>query len=141
MFPISKTRMIALISPFFRFRIEIAPRKLPFIPLEEITHISNERLFFPNNAEYVLPQDNGHAFHDGDKYIYEIKKLSKKELLYCNALFLDRIDTHLGFSSLNMAVQSIANYKKINAPPFRPRVDYTPLYKIIEERYKSSINY
>ena len=71
--------------------------------------------------------------------IYEIKKLTKDETRYCNALFLDRINTILGFSSLNKAVGSIIKYKKLNAYPYVPRVDYGPLYKTINERYQGSL--
>ena len=48
---------------------------------------------------------------------------------------MDRIDTYLGFSSLEHAVGSITKYKKLNTLPYTPRVDYTELYKIIQKRY------
>ena len=48
---------------------------------------------------------------------------------------MDRIDTHLGFSSLNNAVKSILKYKKLNSYPYTPRVDYDRLYQIINDRY------
>lgn len=72
--------------------------------------------------------------------IYKIKKLNSKETRYCNELFLDRINTWVGFTSLNKAVGSIVAYKRVNSYPFVPRVDYTELYKIINERYGSSID-
>ena len=55
-------------------------------------------------------------------------------------LFLDRINTWLGFSSLNKVAGSIVAYKRDNSYPYEPRVDYTELYKIINERYGSSID-
>ena len=53
---------------------------------------------------------------------------------------MDRINTWVGFTSLNKAVGSIFSYKKANSYPFVPRVDYTELYLIINERYGSSID-
>ena len=79
-------------------------------------------------------------YDPGDRYIYKIKKLSKKETRYCNELFLDRINTWVGFSSLNKVVNSIFQYKRANSYPYVPRVDYTELYKIINERYDSNID-
>ena len=95
-----------------------------------------------NRNYYKLPQTPGKDFqyHDDDRYIYDVKTLSSNEIRYCNALFLDRIDTYLGFSSLEHAVGSIINYKKLNDPPYVPRVDYTSLYKIIQDRYLGSLN-
>lgn len=69
-----------------------------------------------------------------------IKKLTARETHYCNALFMDRIDTYCGFSSLNKAVRSIVHYKRLNEPPYVPRVDYTELYRIIEQRYGGNLN-
>ena len=69
-----------------------------------------------------------------------MKHLSDKEVQYCNALFMDRVSHFFGFSSLSDAVRSIILYKKLNSFPFIPRVDYTNLYKIIEERYGGNLN-
>ena len=109
--------------------------------LSELTVLDNEKLYYPNDVKYVSPQ-NGTIpqYHADDKYIYEIKHLTSKETQYCNALFLDRINTYCGFSSLSKAVRSIIHYKRLNEPPYIPRVDYTDLYKIIEQRYGGSIN-
>ncbi len=139
MFPISAKRMIVEISPFYKFRQ--AYKDLYAMPkLKDLTELVNEDLFLPNSNYYVLPQTNIYPnYHKDDKYIYEIKSLTKDETRYCNALFLDRINTILGFSSLNKAVGSIIKYKQLNAHPFVPRVDYGPLYKIINERYLGSL--
>mgnify|MGYP003545958606 CR=1 FL=1 len=80
------------------------------------------------------------SIREDDRYIYDIKVLNTNEIRYCNALFMDRIDTYLGFSSLNHALGGIIMYKKLNDPPCVPRVNYTNLYKIIDERYMGSIN-
>lgn len=141
MFPISAKRMIVEIDPFYKFRI-VSKSVYDMPKLEELTAIPNENLFYPNDVRYVYAQDPTKSFkyHHDDKYIYEIKKLTKDETRYCNALFLDRINTWVGFSSLNKAVGSIFTYKKLNSYPFVPRVDYTELYNIINDRYGSSID-
>ena len=135
MFPISARRMIVEIDPFYKFRQMYAGRYL-MPPLSSLTVLNNENLFFPNDVRYKLPQDGLQLkYHPDDRYVYQIKKLTDRETQYCNALFLDRIDTYCGFSSLDKAVQSILYYKKLNEPPYTPRIDYSGLYKIIEERY------
>ena len=115
---------------------------VPVPDLSDLTVIPNEKLFEPNQNHYVLPQmpNQGYQYHEDDKYIYDVKVLTTDEIRYCNALFMDRIDTHLGFSSLNHAVGSIVRYKKLNEPPYVPRVDYTKLYQIIEKRYLGNLN-
>lgn len=142
MFPISSKRMIVLISPFFKFRYFMKSSGVSVPDLRDLTVIPNEKLFEPNRNHYVLPQmpNQGYQYHEDDKYIYDVKVLTTDEIRYCNALFMDRIDTHLGFSSLDYAVGSIVKYKKLNDPPYVPRVDYTKLYEIIEKRYLGNLN-
>ena len=142
MFPISSKRMIVLISPFFKFRYFMKSSGVPVPNLSDLTAIPNEKLFEPNRNHYVLPQmpNKGYQYHEDDKYIYDVKVLTTDEIRYCNALFMDRIDTHLGFSSLDHAVGSIVKYKKLNEPPYVPRVDYTKLYQITEKRYLGNLN-
>lgn len=129
MFPISSKRMIVLISPFFKFKDKYANYDQP-PKLEDLTNIPNPELFKSRKP----------CCHEEDRYVYDIKVLSKNEIRYCNALFLDRIDTYLGFSSLEHAVGSIIKYKKLNDPLYIPQVDYTSLYKIIQDRYLGSLN-
>ncbi len=142
MFPISSKRMIVLINPFFKYRYMKKQSGGNVPPLEELTVIPNEILFEPNRIYYKLPQisQKEPQYHEDDRYIYAVKALSRAEIRYCNALFLDRIDTYLGFSTLDHVVGSIIKYKKLNDPPYTPRVNYTALYKIIQERYKGSLN-
>jgi len=142
MFPISAKRMIVLISPFFKHRYFIKASGVPVPDLRDLTVIPNEKLFEPNRNHYVLPPipGKGYQYHEDDRYIYDVKTLSADEIRYCNALVMDRIDTYLGFSSLDHAVGSIVKYKKLNDPPYVPRVDYTGLYKIIEKRYFGNLN-
>lgn len=139
MFPISAKRMIVEIAPFYKFRY--AYKDVYSMPrLEDLIALTNEDLYAPNENKYVYPQTSVvPKYHKDDKYIYKIRKLTREETRYCNALFLDRINTTLGFSSLNKAVGSIVNYKIRNSYPYIPRVDYMPLYKLINERYQGSL--
>lgn len=139
-FPISAKRMIVEIAPFYKFG-QAYKDIYPMPKLETLTELVNENLYAPNENKYVYPQiDVIPKYHENDKYIYRIKKLTRDETRYCNALFLDRINTTLGFSSLNKAVGSIIKYKILNSFPYVPRVDYTELYKIINEKYQASLS-
>lgn len=141
MFPISAKRMIVEIDPFFRFREMYKPvYDMPSLNL--LTEMANEELFYPNDCKYVLPQNGiSPLYNPGDKYIYKIKKLSPTETRYCNVLFLDRINTYLGFSSLDKIAPSILMYKNLTSYPYMPRVDYTGLYKVINDRLKSNFDF
>ncbi len=134
MFPISAKRMIVEISPFYKFRIEWQNLyKMP--SLKDLTFITNENLYYPNTCNYVTPPNGlSYNYHPNDLYIYKIKKLTKEETRYCNELFLDRINTWLGFSSLEKVAGSLLAYKQDNSFPFIPRIDYTKLYEVIKER-------
>lgn len=137
MFPISARRMIVLICPFYKIWFSLNEDVINLMPLGNLTVIPNEELFQPNRNYYEATHSfvNTGKYHENDRYIYDIKNLNRDEIRYCNALFMDRIDTYLGFSSLDHALGSILKYKKLNAPPYTPRVKYDILYRIIEERY------
>jgi len=137
MFPISARRMIVLISPFFKLRERYRCFGGNVPKLEDLTMIPNPNLFEPNRNCYVLQQKEGEEqqYHHDDRYLYDVKVLSSSEVEYCNSLFMDRIDTYLGFSDLDKVVNSILRYKIINSYPYRPRVNYYYLYKEIENRY------
>lgn len=140
MFPISAKRMIVEISPFYKFRY-VHKNKFPMPKLDDLTGLKNENLYVPNENKYVYPQTGiVPKYHDDDRYIYRIKQLSKDETRYCNALFLDRINTTLGFSSLDKVIGSLVRYKILNSFPYVPRVDYTPIYRLINEKYQASLS-
>ena len=136
MFPISAKRMIVLISPFYKFR-KLYKDLYSMPRLETLTKLVNEDLFSPNDVHYVYPQiDSTPKYHPDDKYIYDINQLNSQEPQYCNALFLDRIDTTLGFSSVNKVIGSLKYYENLN---IIPRIDYAPLIKIIMERDSNNL--
>lgn len=141
MFPISAKRMIVLINPFYKFRYARMKAGLPCLPLTDLTVIPNESLFAPNRNYYAATnsEQNSGVYSENDQYIYTIQKLTSDETQYCNALFMDRIHECFGFSSLDNAFGSIIKYKLLNDPPYTPRVNYTPLYRIIEKRYSCKL--
>lgn len=133
MFPISAKRMIVLISPYFKFIIQNNLEK--FAPeLSDITMLNNKKLYYPNQINLV--NNDFQKYHPDDKYIYDINQLNSQETQYCNALFLDRIDTTLGFSSVNKVIESLKYYENLN---IIPRIDYAPLIKIIMERDSNNL--
>ena len=109
--------------------------------LKELTILDNEDLYYPNDVKYVYSQKpfKPLKFHPNDKYIYEIKKLSSEETVYCNELFLDRINTWLGFSSLDKVADSLVAYAIDNSYPLIPRVEYKELYDLLNEKYGKNI--
>ena len=81
MFPISAKRMIVEIAPFYKFRHVY--KNLYLMPeLADLTELVNEKLYEPNEVNYVYEQtDIFPKYHDDDKYIYEIKQLSRNQIL------------------------------------------------------------
>lgn len=141
MFPISSKRMILLIDPFYKFRI-VNFNRYNMPSLIELSNLTNEKLYYPNDVKYVLPQNplKPHIYHPDDLYIYNISKLTKNETIYCNELFLDRIDTNVGFSNLDKVKDSFIKYYKDTLYPHFARNDYTELYELINERYGTNID-
>ena len=137
MFSISSRRMIVLISPYFKYADSFGTIGISNFPkLSDLSCFTNENLFMPNKTVYKAVQTSNEIIRDPkDEYIYEIKKLKKDEIRYCNALFLDRIENFVGFSNFNKVVGSLLTYKKLNKPPFSPRNDYSKLYELIREKY------
>lgn len=117
MFPISAHRMIVLLSPFFKLRYYMRQDYHKVPDLKDITYLPREELYLPNRVE------------EGT-YIYEIKQLKGSELKYCNALFMDRICTHLGFCSLEAVKDGILLYKSVPVQ----RNNYLPLYEQLRKR-------
>ena len=128
MFPISAKRMIVLICPFYKFR-KYYEQRFTMPKLSDLTLLCNEELYSPNEANYVYPQNGmwNMKYHKDDRYLYQIKKLTKKEVRYCNALFLDRVDTWVGFSSFEKIVGSLKTYQK-----FAQIKNYDKLYQKIK---------
>ena len=136
MFPISAKRMIVIINPFFKFIKHMESLGVPKFDLSTITVLNDERLYCPNDVKYVNKQriNQPLVYDDGDRYIYKISKLTREETQYCNVLFMDRVNTWLGFSKLRKAYKSIVLYKNLHKKAI-PRNDYNELFKIIEKRF------
>lgn len=117
MFSISKNRMIGLINPFYRLFSEeyrntyklkepdIWPTKLSRRALMA-NKCKFEKEFELNGVKRKINDDN-------DQYIYDIKQLSKQEVIYINCLMLDRIDEWLGFADPTKIMRSLQVYMRI----------------------------
>lgn len=138
MFPISSKRMIVLISPYFKFLEGFREHYKFTADYSSLTYITDTSIFQPNTNRYV--NVDGHmqptSFHEDDEYIYKIQNLNRKDTLYCNCLFLDRIETFLGFSHLFDLASSVLSYKKRTKKWKYAKVNYETLEKIIKESIK-----
>lgn len=123
MFSIAKNRMIVLISPFFKF---LKTNNLNY-DISNLTYIPDWRLFNPNECKYKEPG----KCSDEDIFEYQVSTLKFEELLYCNALFLDRIDTTVGFSNIDTIKDSLYMYYKLTQNGKTARVNYNKLMEII----------
>lgn len=128
-FPISSSRMIVLINPFFKLMIS-NEEVFGKLNLKNITCIPDKRLFMPNESTCDILDEH----KEDDLYTYKPVKLTPFETRYCNALFMDRVHTWLGFESLDRIRESAKLYKK-KASNY-PRNDYTILYDILEKSHR-----
>lgn len=138
MFPISSKRMIVLISPYFKF-LEAFRKYYQFsADYSSLTHITDISIFEPNENKYVDANNfkQPKSFHENDEYIYKVKSLNREDTLYCNCLFLDRIETFLGFHKLFNLASSVLYYKKRTKNWKYAKVNYESLEKIIKESIK-----
>lgn len=111
-FSISKTRTIALINPFFRMYYENDNFGLE-IPKLEVSLISDD-LFEKNKAIYKEKDLTKKTFYEEqDDFVYEIKRLNLRDVIYINMLMLDRINNYVGIADLNKVRRSIFNYNKL----------------------------
>lgn len=125
MFPISSKRMIVLINPFFKFVINNA-WMFPWNTLDVITAIPDKRLFNPNESSCNMIGEH----KEDDIYTYLPVELHPDQVLYCNALFLDRVENWVGFGSMKKMKRSVLNYKENNR---HCRNDYTILLDILRK--------
>lgn len=123
MFSISKNRMIVLISSFFKF---LKMNNLNY-DIANLTNIPDWRLFEPNACNYIEPN----KCSDEDIFEYKITKLTYDEILYCNSLFLDRINSFVGFSNIDAIRDSLLMYYKLTHTGLTARVNYDALMTII----------
>lgn len=128
LFPLSKSRLIVLINPFFRLYDK---REKMFRPSIWPSHIENRRLFEKNLAPKVPVLLGKPVFNDGDEFTYTVQNVSDSDAEYINMLMLDRVDTLMGYATLDGIKNSVQRYiefhhnKGIKAP-----VDYSTLLKM-----------
>ena len=127
LFPLSKKRMIVLVNPFFRLYDK---KEKMFCPSIWPTHIEDKKLFEKNLAQRVPVLLGKPVFKDDDIFTYTVKSISDADAEYINMLMLDRVDTFLGYATLDGINKSVQRYidfhkeKGITAP-----VDYSALLK------------
>ena len=131
MFSVSKNRMLVIINPFFRLYTK--REKFP-IPTIWPTQIQDKKLFEKNKSPKLLAPLGQQIYRDTDEFRYKIHSMNAEDVLWVNALMLDRIDTFLGFSSLKHAKKSVEFYmnwyKERNLIP--PK-NYEPLFKLMKK--------
>ncbi len=124
MFPISSKRMIVLINPFFKY-VLTNTQMFPWNALNITTAMPDERLFTPN--ENLCRTTGKHK--EECEYIYRPVELYPDQVMYCNALFLDRVENWVGFNSMKKMKRSILYYMSDNK---HCRNDYTILLDIMK---------
>ncbi len=130
MFPLSNKRMIVLVNPFFKFmKTNIDSRVIPEIPLSNFSMLPRWDVFDVNESQYKMTEDLLDGRSLKDPYVYHPVKLWHEELVYCNALFLDRVHEWLGFTSLESVKDSVVEYDIEEYV----RNDYTELHKLISK--------
>ena len=129
MFPLSNKRMIVLINPFFKFMKTMDSRVLSEIHLSNFSMLPRWDVFDVNESQYKMTEDLLDGRSLKDPYVYHPVKLWHEELVYCNALFLDRVHEWLGFTSLSSVKDSVIEYDIVDYV----RNDYTELHKLISK--------
>ena len=130
MFSISKHRMLVVINPFFRLYCK--KEKYP-TPTIWPSRIKDRRLFEKNDADKLIGFQGKPILSDNDTFRYKVQSMKREDVIWVNMLMLDRIDTLLGFTSLEDIAESVRAYdnwyKEHNLPP---RNDYTALIELLK---------
>ena len=130
MFSISKHRMLVVINPFFRLYCK--KEKYP-TPTIWPSKIKDRRLFEKNDADKLIGFQGKAITSDSDTFRYKVQSMKHEDVIWVNMLMLDRIDTLLGFTSLEDISDSVRAYdtwyKEHNLPP---RKDYSALIELLK---------
>ena len=131
MFSISKHRMLVVINPFFRLYCKKEKYPQPTIwP----SMIKDRRLFEKNDADKLIGFQGKPITSDSDTFRYKVQSMKHEDVIWVNMLMLDRIDTLLGFTSLEDIEESVRAYdnwyKEHELPP---RKDYSKLIELFDK--------
>ena len=130
MFSISKHRMLVVINPFFRLYCK--KEKYP-TPTIWPSKIKDRRLFEKNSADKLIGFQGKPIISDTDTFRYKVQSMKHEDVIWVNMLMLDRIDTLLGFTSLEDIAESVYAYdnwyKEHHIPP---RNDYSNLINLFK---------
>ena len=129
MFSISKNLMIGLVNPFYRLFSE-EDRKDHGLKEPDVcpTKLSKKALMINKRRKKEETNDI--------EYVYDIKQLSKKEVIYINCLMLDRIDEWLGFADPSKIIKSLHVYMNIR----KTLNDFSKLKEHLENQGYEFIN-
>ena len=126
MFPLSKSRMIVTVNPFFSLYDKKTKLNKPY---EWPTEITSQRLFDKNVSPKPMVLLGKPIYKDDDEFTYTVQNVKSDDAEYINMLMLDRIDSKMGYSDFSKIKSSVERYiefyKNIN---MNPPVDYSGLF-------------
>ena len=121
LFPVSATRTIALVNPFFRlFYDQPAIDIIGNVPDVWPTLLSREALESNKNRYQSLGD-----YSDDDLFYYDIKNLSLDDVIIINCMMMDRVFEWLGFAETSKMIRSLCTY--LSLPKISQKIDYSRL--------------
>lgn len=129
MFSISRHRMLVIINPFFRLYCRKEKHPTPAIWPSEI---KDRRLFEKNDADKLTGFQGKPILSDNDTFRYKVRSMRHEDVIWVNMLMLDRIDTLVGFTSLEDIAESVRAYDDwYQEHNLTSRKDYSQLIALI----------
>ena len=96
--------------------------------------IKDRRLFEKNDADKLIGFQGKAITSYSDTFRYKVQSMKHEDVIWVNMLMLDRIDTLLGFTSLEDIEESVRAYdnwyKEHELPP---RKDYSKLIELFDK--------
>lgn len=129
-FSISRTRTLVVINPFFRLYDKKEKFTRPYIwP----TEISDRKLFEKNISPKLMSILGKPQYSDEDRFVYKVHSMKHDDIIWVNMLMLDRVDSFLGFASLENVSESIEKYITwYESRGLTPRNDYSLLKEMLQ---------
>ena len=131
MFPLSKSRMIVSVNPFFSLYDNKTKLTKPYGVWP--TLIKERRLFEKNVSLKLMTIMGKPLYRDDDEFTYTVQRVNNEDAEYINMLMLDRVDCYMGYADWSRIESSVRRYivfhKEIG---IKAPVDYEPLVKSIK---------
>ena len=122
MFPLSKTRMIVTVNPFFSLYDKKTKLNKPY---KWPTEIKSRRLFEKNVSPKLMVLLGKPIYKDDDEFTYTVQNVKTEDAEYINMLMLDRIDNIMGYSDFSRIKSSVERYIEFHKSiQLKPPVDY-----------------